>query len=273
MCPCFKPCSDDFTLRRETSEIVDLDWGNLGFGIIQTDYECVAKCGSDEIFSKGEVKPFGPITRSPCAARVLNYGQGLFEGLKAFTRTDGSILLSRPEVAITRMRNGVERMCVAAPYQFVDAVHVLANKRWKGLCSVNLIVQDQFHHASLGGTGGVKPIGNYASVLEVQNITKEKGYSGVLYLDVVHNKYLQEVSLCNYFSVKGNIMSVPATKGTILPCITRNSIIEVAQSKGFKVTEHLISVHELLDADEVLCTGTAVVVSPLGNITYLEKRL
>ncbi|TVU31779.1 hypothetical protein EJB05_23480, partial [Eragrostis curvula] len=303
----------------QTSESVDLDWENLGFGLVQTDYMYIAKCGPDGNFSKGEMVPFGPISLNPSSG-VLNYGQGLFEGLKAYRTTEGSILLFRPEENALRMRTGAERMCMPAPTveQFVDAVKqtVLANKRWvpptgkgslyirpllmgsgavlglapapeytfivfvspvgnyfkEGLAPINLIVEDKFHRATPGGTGAVKTIGNYASVLMAQKIAKEKGYSDVLYLDAVHKKYLEEVSSCNIFVVKGNVISTPAIKGTILPGITRKSIIDVALSKGFQVEERLVSVDELLDADEVFCTGTAVVVSPVGSITYQGKR-
>ncbi|CAL4923708.1 unnamed protein product [Urochloa decumbens] len=305
---------------RQTSEIADMDWENLGFGIVQTDYMYIAKCGTDGNFTEGETVPFGPIALNPSSG-VLNYGQGLFEGLKAYRKPDGSILLFRPEENALRMQTGAERMCMPAPSveQFVDAVKqtVLANKRWvpptgkgslylrpllmgsgavlglapapeytflifvspvgnyfkEGLAPINLIVEDKFHRATPGGTGSVKTIGNYASVLMAQKIAKEKGYSDVLYLDAVHKKYLEEVSSCNIFVVKGNVISTPAIKGTILPGITRKSIIDVAVSKGFQVEERLVSVDELLDADEVFCTGTAVVVSPVGSITYQGKRV
>ncbi|CAL4923707.1 unnamed protein product [Urochloa decumbens] len=304
----------------QTSEIADMDWENLGFGIVQTDYMYIAKCGTDGNFTEGETVPFGPIALNPSSG-VLNYGQGLFEGLKAYRKPDGSILLFRPEENALRMQTGAERMCMPAPSveQFVDAVKqtVLANKRWvpptgkgslylrpllmgsgavlglapapeytflifvspvgnyfkEGLAPINLIVEDKFHRATPGGTGSVKTIGNYASVLMAQKIAKEKGYSDVLYLDAVHKKYLEEVSSCNIFVVKGNVISTPAIKGTILPGITRKSIIDVAVSKGFQVEERLVSVDELLDADEVFCTGTAVVVSPVGSITYQGKRV
>ncbi|KAM0859424.1 hypothetical protein ACQ4PT_047205 [Festuca glaucescens] len=303
-----------------TSEFADLDWESLGFGLVETDYMYIAKCGPDGNFDKGGMVPFGPIAMNPSSG-VLNYGQGLFEGLKAYRKSDGSILLFRPLENATRMQTGAERMCMPAPpvEQFVDAVKqtVLANKRWvpptgkgslyirpllvgsgavlglapapeytfiifaspvgnyfkEGLAPINLIVEDKFHRATPGGTGGVKTIGNYASVLMAQKIAKEKGYSDVLYLDAVHKKYLEEVSSCNIFVVKGNVISTPAIKGTILPGITRKSIIDVALSKGFQVEERLVSVDELLDADEVFCTGTAVVVSPVGSITYQGKRI
>ncbi|KAH9664082.1 Branched-chain-amino-acid aminotransferase 3 [Citrus sinensis] len=250
-----------------------------------------------------------------------SFSSGLFEGLKAYRKQDGNILLFRPEENAMRMQVGAERMCMPSPSveQFVEAVKatVLANKRWippsgkgslyirpllmgsgavlglapapeytfliyvspvgnyfkEGIAPINLVVEHELHRATPGGTGGVKTIGNYAAVLKAQSAAKAKGYSDVLYLDCVHKRYLEEVSSCNIFVVKGNVISTPVIKGTILPGITRKSIIDVAQSQGFQVEERLVTVEELLDADEVFCTGTAVVVSPVGSITYLGKRV
>ncbi|MFQ6659123.1 hypothetical protein Gotur_028138 [Gossypium turneri] len=304
----------------EASELADIEWDNLGFGLLPTDYMYMMKCSQGGKFSKGELQRFGNIELNPSAG-VLNYGQGLFEGLKAYRKEDGNILLFRPEENALRMRQGAERMCMPAPTvdQFVEAVKetVLANKRWvpppgkgslyirpllmgsgavlglapapeysfliyvspvgnyfkEGVAPINLIVEHELHRATPGGTGGVKTIGNYAAVLKAQSAAKAKGYSDVLYLDCVHKKYLEEVSSCNIFVVKGNVISTPAIKGTILPGITRKSIIDVARSQGFQVEERFVPVDELLDADEVFCTGTAVVVSPVGSITYKGKRV
>ncbi|XP_008790278.2 branched-chain-amino-acid aminotransferase 3, chloroplastic-like [Phoenix dactylifera] len=305
---------------KEASATVDLDWENIGFGLVPTDYMYITKSSPDGTFAKGELQHFGPIDLNP-ASGVLNYGQGLFEGLKAYRKEDGSILLFRPEENALRMRMGAERLCMPAPTveQFVDAVKltVLANKRWvppagkgslyirpllmgsgavlglapapeytflifvspvgnyfkEGLAPINLIVENEFHRATPGGTGGIKTIGNYASVLKAQNIAKGKGFSDVLYLDSVYKKYLEEVSSCNVFIVKDKIISTPVIKGTILPGITRKSIIDVARGQGYQVEERLVSVEELLDADEIFCTGTAVVVSPVGSVTYLGSRV
>ncbi|CAN6698165.1 unnamed protein product [Malus baccata var. baccata] len=304
----------------ETSELADIDWDNLGFAFLSTDYMYVMKCAQGGNFPKGELQSFGNIELSPSAG-VLNYGQGLFEGLKAYRKEDGTILLFRPEENALRMRLGAERMCMPSPTvkQFVEAVKatVLANRRWvpppgkgslyirpllmgsgavlglapapeytfliyvspvgnyfkEGVAPINLIVEHELHRATPGGTGGVKTIGNYAAVLKAQSAAKAKGYSDVLYLDCVHKKYLEEVSSCNIFVVKDNVISTPAIKGTILPGITRKSIIDVARSEGFQVEERQVAVDELLDADEVFCTGTAVVVSPVGSITYLGKKV
>lgn len=310
----------EVTTYQEAFELADINWDTLGFGLVPTDYMYIAKCSQHETFSKGHLQPFGPIELNPSAG-VLNYGQGLFEGLKAYRKEDGSILLFRPEENALRMQMGAERMCMPSlsVEQFVEAVKetVLANGRWvppagkgslyirpllmgsgavlglapapeytflifvspvgnyfkEGLAPINLIVENDFHRATPGGTGGVKTIGNYAAVLKAQSIAKAKGYSDVLYLDSVNKKYLEEVSSCNVFVVKDKLISTPAIKGTILPGITRKSIIDVAQSQGYQVEERLVSVEELLHADEVFCTGTAVVVSPVGSITYLGKRV
>ncbi|XP_044510279.1 branched-chain amino acid aminotransferase 2, chloroplastic-like [Mangifera indica] len=315
---CYAVLSDTYSDQK--AELADIDWDNLGFSFLPTDYMYVMKCSRDGNFSRGELQRFGNIELNPSAG-VLNYGQGLFEGLKAYRKEDGSILLFRPEENAQRMRMGAERMCMPSPSieQFVEAVKdtVLANKRWipppgkgslyirpllmgsgavlglapapeytfliyvspvgnyfkEGIAPIHLIVEHELHRATPGGTGGVKVIGNYAAVLKAQSAAKAKGYSDVLYLDCVHKRYLEEVSSCNIFVVKDKTISTPAIKGTILPGITRKSIIDVARSQGFQVEERLVTVDELLDADEVFCTGTAVVVSPVGSITYRGKRV
>jgi len=304
----------------EVDELANIDWDNLGFGIQKTDYMYLTKCGQDGDFSEGSLCPYGNIELSPSAG-VLNYGQGLFEGLKAYRRADGRIVLFRPEENALRLIMGANRMCMPAPSaeQFVEAVKqtVLANKRWippfgkgslyirpllfgsgavlglapapevtfliyvspvgnyfkEGLAPIRLQVETKYHRATPGGTGNVKTIGNYAPVLKVQRGAKAEGFSDVLYLDAINKKYLEEVSSCNIFVVKDKTVSTPALQGTILPGITRKSIIEVARSRGYEVHERLVSVDELMDADEVFCTGTAVVVSPVGNITYLDRRV
>ncbi|XP_022880570.1 branched-chain amino acid aminotransferase 1, mitochondrial-like [Olea europaea var. sylvestris] len=89
----------------------------------------------------------------------------------------------------------------------------------------------------------------------------------------VNKRYIEEVSSCNVFILKGNVLSTPATNGTILKGITRNSIIEIAPDLGYQVEERPIPVEELLDAEEVFCTGTAVGVAPVGSITYKGNRI
>eukprot|EP00894_Picocystis_sp_ML_P004216 jgi/Pico_ML_1/54733/g604.t2 len=133
---------------------------------------------------------------------------------------------------------------------------------------IELLVEDQFHRAAPGGMGGTKAAGNYSPVLVTQLAAKKQGYADVIYLDAKEDKYVEEVSSCNIFSVKGRKITTPALRGTILPGITRKSILQLAESRGYEVEEKLLSIEELLQADEVFTTGTAVVVSAVGSITY-----
>ncbi|XP_031247436.1 branched-chain-amino-acid aminotransferase 2, chloroplastic-like isoform X3 [Pistacia vera] len=280
----------------------------------------ITKCSKDKNFEQGKLSRYGNIGLSPSAG-VLNYGQGLYEGTKAYRTEEGRILVFRPDQNAMRMKMGAERMCMPSPSidQFVDAVKQIAlvNKRWvpppgkgalyirpllvgsgpvlglapapeymflvyaspvgnyfkEGSAPLNLYIEEDFVRATPGGAGGVKTIGNYAPVLKALTRAKNRGFSDVLYLDSVHRKYLEEVSSCNIFIVKGNVISTPATNGTILEGITRKSVIDIAHDHGYQVEERLIPVDELIDADEVFCTGTAVVLAPVGSITYKNRRI
>ncbi|KAL2343897.1 hypothetical protein Fmac_005182 [Flemingia macrophylla] len=296
----------------------DIDWEDLGFNIVSTDYMFVMKCAKGDKFSQGSILPYANIEISPSAG-ILNYGQGIFEGLKAYRTEDGRILLFRPHENAERMKIGADRLCMPSPSidQFVNAVKqtVLANKRWvpppgKGslyirpllmgtgsllgvgpapeytfliYCSpvgsykkgaVNFKVEDKLFRAipGTGGTGGIKSVTNYAPVYTAITEAKANGFSDVLFLDSASGKYIEEGSACNVFVVKGNVISTPATDGAILPGITRKSIIEVAIDLGYQVMECPISVEEMLCADEMFCTGTAMVVSSVTSVTYKETR-
>lgn len=301
-------------------EYADVDWNNLGFGLVPSDYMYTMKCSNYENFEQGQLSRYGNIEMSPSAG-VLNYGQGLFEGTKAYRRDDGRLFLFRPEQNAIRMQIGAERMCMPSPsiQQFVDAVKqtAIANRRWipppgkgslyirplligsgpilglgpapeytfliyacpvgnyfkEGTAPLNLYVEDEFSRASRGGAGGVKSITNYAPVLRAQIRAKNRGFSDVLYLNSVDKRNLEEASSCNVFIVKGNVISTPTPNGTILEGITRKSIINIASELGYQVEECSIPVEDLIDADEVFCTGTAVGVAPVGSIMYQGKRV
>lgn len=310
----------EFNSFSDEDDYADVDWDTIGFGLTPTDYMYTMKCSCNEKFLHGELNRYGNIELSPSAG-VLNYGQGIFEGLKAYRKADGGFLLFRPEENARRMQDGAERMCMSSPSveQFVKAVKdtVLANKRWVppvgkgslyirplligsgsvlglapapeytflvyaspvanyykgGSSPLNLLINDEYHRSTRGGTGDVKTITNYAPALKPQCQAKSRGFSDVLYLDSLTKKNLEEVSSCNIFIVKGNTISTPATQGTLLPGITRKSIIDIARGLGYQVEERTVPVEDLTEADEVFCTGTAVVVSPVGSITYQGKRL
>ncbi|GFP87674.1 branched-chain-amino-acid aminotransferase 2 chloroplastic [Phtheirospermum japonicum] len=297
-----------------------IDWDKLGFGMMQTDCMYMMKCGKDEQFKAGKLSRYGNIELSPSAG-VLNYGQGLFEGTKAYRREDGGVYLFRPQENAIRMQTGAHRMCMPSPSlpQFLDALKqtALANTRWipppgkgslyirplligsgpvlglapaseytflvyaspvgnyfkEGTAPLNLYVEDEFHRTTRGGAGGVKSITNYAPVLKAMSRARDRGFSDVLYLDSVNKRNIEEVSSCNIFILKGNVLSTPAPNGTILEGVTRKSIIDIARHLGYQVEERCIPIEELSDADEVFCTGTAVGVVPVGSVTYKGNRI
>ncbi|KAK8692451.1 hypothetical protein V6N13_075910 [Hibiscus sabdariffa] len=161
----------------------------------------------------------------------------------------------------------------APEYTFLVYASPVRNYFKEGTAPLNLYIDEEFVRAFPGGAGGVKTITNYAPVLKAIARAKERGFSDVLYLDAVERKYLEEVSSCNIFIVKGNHISTPATNGTILEGVTRKSILEIARDQGYQVEERAIPVDDLVDADEVFCTGTAVGVAPVGSITRQNRRI
>jgi branched-subunit amino acid aminotransferase/4-amino-4-deoxychorismate lyase len=133
---------------------------------------------------------------------------------------------------------------------------------------IDLLVETQFHRAAPGGTGGTKCAGNYSPVLVTQLHAKDHGYADVVYLDAKTNSYLEEVSSCNIFVVRGKTVATPPLSGTILPGVTRRSVIELLRDRGYEVKEEEIAVKDACEADEVFTTGTAVVVASVGSLTH-----
>ena len=137
--------------------------------------------------------------------------------------------------------------------------------------SSRLKVETTFHRAAKGGTGGVKLGGNYgASIYPIAQAQREQ-FSNVLYLDAEHSRYLEEAGTSNVFYIKGNTLFTPALTGTILPGITRDSVLTLAKAKGLDVVEKQCPVEELLEADEAFTCGTAVIISPITSVSYGSK--
>ena len=116
--------------------------------------------------------------------------------------------------------------------------------------------------------GGTKAGGNYSPVLFTQLEAKKQGFADVCYLDALTNSNLEEVSSCNIFVVRGKTVSTPPLTGTILPGVTRRSVMKLLEDAGYDVREEQVPVTEACQADEVFTTGTAVVVSSVGSLTY-----
>jgi len=298
---------------RVVSDETGIDWDKLTFSFTATDMMYVAECKLGEQWQPGEMKPYGDITISP-AAGVLNYGQGLFEGMKAQRSVNGGIVLFRPEHNSARMNDGADRlgMPTVPEEMFLDAVEqvVAANARWVpptgkgalyirpvlwgtgailgvapspsytfmvyvcpvgpyfkgGMHPIALKVSDDYHRAAPGGSGEVKAIGNYAPGMMPSMNAKKEGFAEVIYLDAVEHRYIEEVGAANFFCVKNGVIHTPELTGTILPGITRASIIELARHRGYEVVEEKVEIQFVLEADECFCAGTAAVISPIGAI-------
>ncbi|MBR4720336.1 MAG: branched-chain amino acid aminotransferase [Clostridia bacterium] len=147
----------------------------------------------------------------------------------------------------------------------------------EGINPVKIMIEDQDVRAVRGGTGYAKCGGNYAAATRAGEKAEKLGFTQVLWLDGVERKYIEEVGAMNVMmKIDGEIIT-PMLSGSILPGITRKSIIELLKSKGYKVTERKISIDEIIDAlksgkmEEFWGCGTAAVVSPVGELYYEGK--
>ena len=148
----------------------------------------------------------------------------------------------------------------------------------EGINPVKIMIESEDVRTVRGGTGYAKCGGNYAASTRAGERAAKKGYSQVLWLDGVERKYIEEVGAMNVmFKIDGEIVT-PMLTGSILPGITRKSCIEVLKAQGYKVSERLLSVDELIDAlengklEEAWGCGTAAVVSPIGRLAVGEKE-
>lgn len=144
----------------------------------------------------------------------------------------------------------------------------------QGLNPVNIYVEDEYVRAVKGGTGFAKTPGNYAASLISQANAYASGYVQVLWLDGVHRRYIEEVGSMNVFFVIDGKVVTPALNGSILPGITRRTVLELAQALGYQTEERRIDIHEFCElaksghVSEVFGSGTAAVISPVGELKY-----
>jgi branched-chain amino acid aminotransferase len=146
-----------------------------------------------------------------------------------------------------------------------------------GLQPVKIWISDHYVRAAPGGTGDCKTGGNYAASLYASAQAIQKGYDQVLWLDATHRKYVEEVGSMNMFFVYDKKVYTSPLKGTILDGITRRSILTLVREMGLEVVEHPLAVDEIMDGvengrlQEAFGTGTACVVSPVGQFTYRDR--
>ena len=144
----------------------------------------------------------------------------------------------------------------------------------EGVNPVKIYVEEEYVRAVIGGTGFCKCGGNYAASVKAQEKAQKMGYTQVLWLDGVHREYVEEVGTMNVmFKIDGKVVT-PPLEGSVLPGITRDSIIHVLKDWGYEVEERRLSINELMEAartgrlEEAWGTGTAAVISPIGELNY-----
>lgn len=144
---------------------------------------------------------------------------------------------------------------------------------------VDVLVSERYVRALPGGTGDTKPAGNYAAALLADQEAREAGFISVMWLDALERRYVEECGVMNVFFVLGEDVVTPSLSGTILPGITRDSVIILLRDMGYRVTEERISVDELLrshergELRECFGTGTAATVSHVRRIRYKDQTL
>ena len=302
------------------------DSSKLVFGKAMTDHMLIIDYDEGQGWHDARIIPYGPLQIDP-AAKVLHYGEEIFEGLKAYRTADGSIQLFRIRDNIDRMNKSADRLCMPQipeelavsaikklveteqdwvphekdtslyirPFmigldaalgvhsskhvQFIVVVCPVGAYYPEGLNPVKIYIEDEDVRAVKGGTGMAKTGGNYAASLRAGNRAEERGYSQVLWLDGVHRKYIEEVGAMNVmFKVAGKILT-PDLNGSVLDGITRRSCIQLLKDWGYEVEERRISADELFEAakngtlEEAWGTGTAAVVSPIGELAMGDKKV
>lgn len=298
----------------------EIDWGNLGFGYIQTDLRYVANY-RDGHWDEGGMTDQAMIRMNECAC-VLQYAQTCFEGLKAYTTVDGRIVCFRPDLNAARMADSCRRMKMPVfdEERFVQAVEetVRANARWVppygsgaslylrpfmfgtepvigvkpanefqfrifatpvgpyfkgGVKPLTLRVSD-FDRAAPRGTGHIKAGLNYAMSLYAIVDAHEQGYDENVYLDSATRTNIEETGGANIIFITEDGKLVTPKSDTILPSITRRSLIHVARDYlGLEVEEREVALSEIHRFAECGLCGTAAVISPVGKIVDHGKEI
>ena len=188
---------------------------------------------------------------------------------------DGMALYIRPVMYATEAHLGVSP---SKNYRFIVLLSPVGSYYAEGMNPVKIAVESQFVRAVKGGTGAAKTAGNYAAALKAQEVAEKEGYSQVLWLDGREQKYIEEVGAMNvFFKIDGKIVT-PELNGSILPGITRKSVLQLLRHWEMDVEERRLSIDELLEAakngilEEAFGTGTAAVISPIGELFYKGEK-
>ena len=298
----------------------NIDWSNLGFGYVPTDYRFVANY-KNGAWEEGGLTTDATVTISECAG-VLQYAQTCFEGMKAYTTEDGRTVIFRPDLNAARMADSCRRleMPVFPEDKFVDAVVkvVEANEAYvppygsgatlyirpymfgsdavigvkpaseyqfrvfatpvgpyfKGGAKPITIRVSDYDRAAPHGTGHIKAGLNYAMSLYPIMEAHREGFAENMYLDAATRTKVEETGGANFIFVTRDNKVVTPKSNSILPSITRRSLIYVAKEYlGLEVEERDVYFDEVKDFAECGLCGTAAVISPVGKINDHGKEI
>lgn len=290
-----------------------------GFGKIFSDHMVTIEWTEGQGWHSATLGPRQPIALDPAAA-VLHYAQEIFEGLKAYRLTDGTMALFRPEANARRFNASATRLAMpelpedlfieairqlvkvdanwfpgveggslylrpfmiateaflgvrpAKEYKFIVIASPAGNYFKSGAPAVSIWVSD-YTRAAPGGTGAAKCGGNYAASLVPTAEAFAQGHDQVLFLDAAEHKWVEELGGMNlFFAMADGRLVTPPLTGTILPGVTRDSLLQLAAEEGLKVSEEPYSLDQWrADAAsgallETFACGTAAVVTPVGKV-------
>lgn len=208
----------------------------------------------------------------------------MVEAVKALVAVDqdwipekeGTSLYIRPFIIATEAFLGVRD---SYNYLFIIILSPVGPYYKEGLAPTKIFVEDEYVRSVPGGTGYVKIGGNYAVGLKSEQNALHNGYSQVLWLDGIERKFVEEIGTSNaFFVIDGEIITAPLT-GTILPGITRDSVINLLRSWNKKVSERRMTIQEVYEShaagklEEVFASGTAAVISPVGELCWQGKKM
>jgi branched-chain amino acid aminotransferase len=300
------------------------DEQKLVFGKTFSDHMFEMDYVSGDGWQDPRIVPYQELSLDP-AAMVLHYGQGIFEGLKAYRYPNGDIFLFRPEKNCERFNRSARRVCMPEidvdfhlnaietllrldaewiPHSVGSSLYIrptmiasepalgvrpanrylhfiitgpVAAYYAEGFNPIKIYVSDEYVRAVRGGVGESKTMANYAASLFAAEMAKKKGFTQVLWLDAIERRYVEEVGTMNIcFRIKDELITPPLT-GSILPGVTRDSVIQLARHWNIAVNERRITVDEVIDTiesgdmKEIFGTGTAAVISPVGEVFYKGK--
>ena len=306
--------------RQEDNMGKNIDWSNLGFGYVKTDYRYVSNF-KNGAWDEGTLSTDDMVTISECAC-VLQYAQTVFEGMKAYTTEDGHIVVFRPDLNAERMENSAKRleMPVFPKDRFVDAIVKLVEAnadyvppygsgatlyirpymfgtnavigvkpadeyQFRAFCTpvgpyfkggvkpITIRVSD-FDRAAPRGTGHIKAGLNYAMSLHAIMDAHRQGFDENMYLDPATRTKVEETGGANFLFVTKDNKVVTPKSDSILPSITRRSLVYVAKEYlGLEVEEREVYFDEVKDFAECGLCGTAAVISPVGKIVDHSKEI